>query len=589
KTIFDPMMGGGTTLHEAIRMGANVIGVDIDPVPVLQTKASLTLSPLVHKESIFLTFFNRLKKNIGHLYGTFCPFCNRDAEIKFLLYGLRRQCHCGEVIFLDSLLLREGNHSNIEICSDCQEVFIGTAHQCTSPRGTKLVTKGTRKCEVCKTRFSEITNELYRDRYVPLVIVGSCGEHGLFFKNLSDADFEALKQAEILLRNADFGDEKDFLIPNGPKSDSLINRGIRSFQELFTPRQLLYIKSAIEAIADFPTADRLWLGLLVSTSLDFNSFLCGYKGSGLRRPGAIRHVFSHHAYSFPYTALENNPVFSGNTSGTLNRLFSDRIRKACLWSTRPSEAKLQKGSTIKIPIEGEVDGGEPAKDWVDLRTGERKFLIFQADSSNIHIPKKLVDFVVTDPPYFDNVQYSDLSNFFRVWLRQFLPQDANWNYDQGSSAVSESGDSADRKYSEVLTGIWRTCKHALKTEDGRLVFTFHHWRFTAWAELTISLRRASFWLVNRYVVHSENPISVHIMGLKALKHDCILVLSPNMDIYKMRKWPLPKEIDKSDSYRFCCGCGSALGWFLMTDLPEDEIRNEWKRLLGGNFNGQAPR
>jgi DNA modification methylase len=584
KIIFDPMMGGGTTLHEAVRMGANVIGVDIDPIPVLQTKASLTLSPLGHKESVYLTFFNRLKKSVGHLYSTSCPFCSiEDAELQFLLYGLRRRCSCRETIFLDSLLLREGNHRNIEICPECHEVFIGVTHRCTCTRSTKLITKGIRKCELCNDRFSEIRKESYRDRYVPLVVVGSCREHGLFFKNLSDADFAALNQSEMSLRNIDFGDEADFVIPNGPKSDSLINRGIKSFLELFTPRQLLYINSAVAALEDFPTDDRLWLGLLVSTSLDFNSLLCGYKGSGIRRPGAIRHVFSHHAYSFPYTALENNPVFSGNTSGTLNRLFSDRIRKAGLWSTRPTETKLHKTSTIKIPIEGEVDGGEPAKDWADLRTGERKFLIFQADSSKMPIPKRLVDFVITDPPYFDNVQYSDLSNFFRVWLRRLLPKDANWDYDQFASAVSEGGDLGDRKYSEVLTGIWRTCKYALKNENGRLVFTFHHWRHSAWAELTLSLKRARFYLVNRYIVHSENPISVHIMGLRALKHDCILVLSPNMDFQQIRNWPKPQEIDKLNSYTFCLDCGSALGWFLMTDLSENEIRSEWKRLLGGKL------
>src|SRR5437762_13241399 len=31
-TVLDPMMGGGTTLHEAIRLGANVIGYDLDPI-----------------------------------------------------------------------------------------------------------------------------------------------------------------------------------------------------------------------------------------------------------------------------------------------------------------------------------------------------------------------------------------------------------------------------------------------------------------------------------------------------------------------------------------------------------------------------
>ncbi|MBW1802557.1 MAG: hypothetical protein JRJ85_17715, partial [Deltaproteobacteria bacterium] len=255
------------------------------------------------------------------------------------------------------------------------------------------------------------------------------------------------------------------------------------------------------------------MALLVSTSLDFNSLLCGYKGSGIRRPGAIRHVFSHHAYSFPYTARENNPLFTGITSGSLNRLFNDRIKKACLWSTRPTETRIENGTRRKVPIEGEVDGGEPAHDWEDLQTGKKKFLILQADSANMSIPENLVDFVVTGPPYFDSVQYSDLSNFFRVWLRRLLPQDANWQYDQFASAVSEGRGSGNRKYGDVLTGIWRTCHRALKNERSRLVFTFHHWRHDAWAELTLSLKQAEFWLVNRYAVHSENPISVHIMGL----------------------------------------------------------------------------
>ncbi|HEY1410056.1 MAG TPA: hypothetical protein VF434_14020, partial [Promineifilum sp.] len=46
KIILDPMMGGGTTLHEAIRLGASVIGVDVDPIRVLQGRATLTEVPL---------------------------------------------------------------------------------------------------------------------------------------------------------------------------------------------------------------------------------------------------------------------------------------------------------------------------------------------------------------------------------------------------------------------------------------------------------------------------------------------------------------------------------------------------------------
>ena len=48
--ILDPMMGGGTTLHEAIRLGANVIGADIDPIPILQARATLSDMPLAQLE-----------------------------------------------------------------------------------------------------------------------------------------------------------------------------------------------------------------------------------------------------------------------------------------------------------------------------------------------------------------------------------------------------------------------------------------------------------------------------------------------------------------------------------------------------------
>ena len=53
KIILDPMMGGGTTLHEAIRLGANVIGADIDPIPVLQARASLSEVSMKRLESAY--------------------------------------------------------------------------------------------------------------------------------------------------------------------------------------------------------------------------------------------------------------------------------------------------------------------------------------------------------------------------------------------------------------------------------------------------------------------------------------------------------------------------------------------------------
>jgi adenine-specific DNA methylase len=186
---------------------------------------------------------------------------------------------------------------------------------------------------------------------------------------------------------------------------------------------------------------------------------------------------------------------------------------------------------------------------------------------------------VTDPPYFDNVQYSDLSHFFRCWLRTWLPDVANWQYLVESSAVAESIEN-ERKFGSVLGQIWGECNRVLARPHGRLIFTYHHWRPTAWAQLTISLKRAGFVLANSFVVHSENPISVHIMNLRALKHDTILVLKPSGS-REVERWQKPEPVENFDSYSFSKACGQMTGWVLETDLSEPEIIEVWKNFLKG--------
>src|SRR5690606_39172938 len=121
--------------------------------------------------------------------------------------------------------------------------------------------------------------------------------------------------------------------------------------------QLIYLSTAKELIDKIEEKHRLWLSILVSTSLEFNSLLCGYKGGDKRRPGAIRHVFSHHAYSFPYTSLENNPVFAENSSGTIGLLFKDRIVSGAEWAEKPIERKPNGKSYTKVVMVGEKDWG----------------------------------------------------------------------------------------------------------------------------------------------------------------------------------------------------------------------------------------
>jgi putative DNA methylase len=594
--ILDPMMGGGTIVHEAIRLGANVIGVDVDPIPVVQARATLTHLPLSRKRAAFRAFLGELEGALAPLYGTTCPTCGRPAETQFVLYGLRRRCACREVLLVDSLLLRENEGHNVYICPRCREVYTGPSHACRGPEEAPIVVKGARRCERCDAPFEDVLEAPFRERYVPLVVVGHCGEHEQFFKAVEVVDLAGIARAEGLVSGIDLGDEAGFRVPDGPKSRDLLSHHVTSFMQLFTARQLIYLHTAQGLLREQPDEQRLWLALLVSTSLDFNCLLCGYKGAGIRRPGAIRHVFSHHAYSFPYTALENNPVFPGKRSGTLQQLYADRVARAGRWARQPVETLIRDGKASKVTLRGEVDAGLSVADPEALRSGTRRFMVLQQDAGTLALPAGSVNHVVTDPPYYDSVQYSDLSHFFRVWLRTFLPEEADWRYDPLSSAVSEGDAPGDEKYGAVLGRIWRRCHEALDKRRGRLIFTFHHWDPDAWAELTLSLQQARFALVSRWVVFSENPTSVHVRDLKALKHDVVLVLrprpggpgsgeaefgGPGLGEPEPAGWPEPERIDTTESEGFCRACGAALGWFLAARLSEEQVRARWRELIEG--------
>ncbi len=578
--ILDPMMGGGTTLHEALRMGANVVGVDIDPIPVLQARATLSPVPLADLEAAFADFSQVLRAELASLYETCCRECNEVAPLRFVLYGSRRTCACGPAVLVDSTVLRyEGNEPAVRLCPCCHAV-VHEEESCEcppSPGTPPLVPKETSVCPTCGQAYVELSDVPFYARYTPLVVVGHCSQHGLFFASLSPGDRERLAAADARRPSMALGSDTAFAVDGGPKSRDLLSHNVSDYLDLFSSRQLLYLEQAMAVLPRFDPLIRLNLSLLVSTSLEFNSMLCGYKGARRgQRPGAIRHTFSYHAYSFPYTALENNMLFPQKSSGTLEKLFHDRVRRARRWAARPRERSLGPGGPRFVSIMGEREVGEEVASPQALQEGQRRFLLRQGSAATLDLPDDSVDHVVTDPPYYDSVQYSDLAAFFRVWLRRLLPDAAVWDYDLSGSAVDPEGNGSGQ-YTAVLSDIFGECRRVLRP-GGRLIFTFHHWKPRGWAALTLALQRAGFRLVNRYVVHSENPISVHIANMQALTHDAILVLAAGDD-GAARSWERPPAVGKEDSAQFCGDCATLLGWLLEQRLPEAKVAAAWRTAL----------
>ncbi len=107
----------------------------------------------------------------------------------------------------------------------------------------------------------------------------------------------------------------------------------------------------------------------------------------------------------------------------------------------------------------------------------------------------------------------------------------------------------------------------LRRPHGRLIFTYHHWRPDAWIQLTMALKAAGFRLLNSYTVHSENPISVHIRHLKALKHDSILILQPKGPGASIQTVSRQQPtINCNESFSFCGDCAQLLGHCLDFEL-----------------------
>lgn len=579
RIILDPMFGGGTTLHEALRLGASVIGVDLDPIPVLQARATLTEYPLPRLERAFASLLGELREELAPLYRTTCPLCGEEAESWYLLHGARRSCACGSVLVVDSLTLREETDgSTIVLCPFCAALHAGDeACSCGARTTPRIVEHGRGCCPTCEQAYQDDLARPYYRRFQPLAVTGHCAQHNLFFKAPGELVRRGLTEADRARATLTLSRD-DFVVDPGEKSIQLARRAVDNYLDLYTSRQLLVLDRAVAKLSDYAAVERLNLALLISTALEFNTLLCGYKGKGKRRSGAIRHTFARHAYTFPNTAVENNPLYPRRASGTWQKLFHMRIRRARKWAAAPRERDLTQEKATFIRIAGEVDAGTEVTDYEALGGGDRRFLLRQGSATRLELPDQSVDSIVTDPPYYDSVQYSDLSAFFRVWLRQMLPEGADWQVDLRESAVDPHGKGRDSRFTELMGSIFKECARVLRRPHGRLVFTYHHWSPLAWAALTTALQEAGFRLLNYAVVHAEHPISVHIANMNALTHDAILVLAPE-GVAQPPQWPAATVVDKSSSAAFCTGCAELLGRALAQRMtPEESIRYWQERL-----------
>lgn len=587
KLVLDPFMGGGTTIVEAMRLGADVAGVDLNPVAWLTVKKETDDFDLATYEAALQQVEMAVADEIRGYYKTCCPACGETADALYIFWVKLARClehTCGaEVPLYNSFILArdrkkrevpadkdgtpgmhlasgEGESTYFLVCSACGEVY-ASFEQVRSEGST---------CPACGQKTPA---DLLRDGYsgggnftcptcgTGHAIVDATKEQGLLPNRMyalqlhcSHCDFKGYKKPDAddlaLYERARqrFEVERPMLrlpeqeIPPGYNTyigNPLPDHGYQHWLDMFNERQLLLLARLRDAILGVQDANtREYLLVAFSSTLDYNNMFCQYEPNYRN----LQNLYVQHAIRPTLTSAENN-VFGIEAAGKGTFLRSvQKVQRAKAYWSEPYETWLDpNGRTRKVFTENTYLQPSKAK-------GKRRLLFCRSSEDLSMLDDGQAALVVTDPPYYGNVMYAELSDFFYVWLRsglrkdhpevfssQLAPKDEEV-VDQKSRAPNVPFLTKDEAFFTAgLTRIFNEAGRCLAA-DGLMVFTFHHQANEAWASVLRTVLDAGFFIKAVYPVHAENVESVHIRDKANISYDALIVCRKQVQEPKPINW-----------------------------------------------------
>jgi putative DNA methylase len=535
-------MGSGTTIGEALKLGCKVIGADINPVSAFQVRKALEPVDIDELKEAFIHIEDKVKSQIQALYQSLDPDTGTPADILYSFWVMAVCCPaCKRNIdlFDTSIFAKNAYPKEVPIA---QSVCFKCGSINTTRYDTTYLT-----CDECNTSYNPQAGVVHRDRAVcpfcqlcfkivqavttskqipsyrmyALLILNHQGTKKYIRPTKEDqGKYEHAR--ELLLKN-------DMVLPTttietGHNTNQIIRYNYREWRQLFNYRQQYCLSLLLQTILEESnTACRELLLLLFSGTLEFNNMLCSYKGEGT---GAVRPIFNHHILKPGRMVLENSVWGTTKSSGCFSTLFDSRLIPALAYRQEPFEinAIQEKGKYTGKKVFGlSSTTTTPLATTFDELDENHRALLFCTSSSHLNLPDASVDVVVTDPPYFDFVHYSELADFFYAWLKPGLQDTYPEFLPRTTRHLEEVQQKDANAFSRALLNVLYECNRVLKPE-GLLIFSFHHSRNEGWEAVGQAIFDAGLGVVAAHPIKAEMAAaSPKSQASNPINYDAILV------------------------------------------------------------------
>ncbi|MFH2110811.1 MAG: hypothetical protein ABIJ47_06055 [Candidatus Bathyarchaeota archaeon] len=545
----DYMAGGGSIPFEMSRSGyGSVVAGDLNPVAYIIMKAGLEYPArygerLVHDvERYGKLVLSQLREKVVQYYPKYAGI--QPANYVWVKTFRCPECGC-EVPAVKQPVIDRVNNVALYPRVEGEEIRLhvvkvtdagnGQLQVAEGPyRGEEYdaggyVQRGVLECPLHRHTVSgEESKRQYREHLVECEAEGYYGGHpavlvaavykGREFAEPTPEMVEGYRLAERDLR--DRWEEylaEDLIptesIPIGEKTGEPLNNGISKWYGLFNARQLIAHAELVRLIREtrlrvaederrkgrspeeaeeYGNAVATYLTLALGKTVDYNSILTAWDIA----QGSIAHTFDSHAFAWTWDHAEGD-------------MMNDRTGYSwCIKNT----LKALKGLVKRKAAPVTVTVGDAA--------------------SPEMVPEGGFDVIITDPPYYGNVQYAEISDYFYVWfkraLRDAYPEafkavEAPKQEEAVANRVRHGGARlADTHYEDKMTQIFTAMNHALVPE-GAFVLWFAHKAGAAWSSTINALLNSGFTITALWGVRAEMERSLHITGKASLKTNILLV------------------------------------------------------------------